>query len=253
MRIFIPLIVCFALFGCKGSKKSNNNEQQQRLAYYNSLGLAQLDSGNYVAAAISFKDALSVGVMDTVQKVKLLRNIAVAYFEIGQKDTSRYYSLLASEAAPKFSSFYYINKADVFLLDSIIDSAIVYLTKGMELGGESMEVCNALGMIYLGYYGAEYRDLEKALYYNEQAFNINPGRMTENLLALSYLANDSLRLAEQHYSGLSSRYSQVVEYKVHLCIIKNKLNKMNEYDSLLQYLTGINPAYKQAVEDILSR
>ncbi len=168
----------------------------QKAGELNDKGLEAMDNGQLELAIDYFSEALEQRIIDKSVKATCLRNLAIAWEEFGNADSSRHYSLAAAELIGEDTYEYEVYMADVSMIDGDIPAAIQRLQTAKIKGGENMEVCNLLGLIYLGEYGTDYIDYEQAAYYNRKAYEQGESRATSYLLALSeyYLDNNDVAL-----------------------------------------------------------
>jgi len=115
-----------------------------------------------------------------------LRNIGIAYSELDQIDSSMFYYKKSLEYYEKNSLEYLCVQGDIKLYEGKIKEGIKFLKKANRLNPENVIANNSLGLIYLGEYGEEYTDYERALHYNLSAFEEDNGATMKTVLAYNY-------------------------------------------------------------------
>ena len=177
--LFIAFIA-INIAGCKGNKANLEAEM------YNIMGMNALQEGNYEQAADYFKKGKNSGINDHYCYI-LNRNIAQCYMNIQQTDSAKKYAFLSTKCCKKNSYDYLVSMADIDLLDNKIEAAKDKLTYAVAIKSQDMIAYNMLGLIYLGDYGLEFQNIENAVMYNRKAFELNHDRITEEVLACSYV------------------------------------------------------------------
>lgn len=198
----------------------------------NDKGLSELNSGQFDKAIISFKEAIESTNLSIETRAKIYRNIAQTFIAKNQQDSSIYYSQLAANCYEKGSYEFLVNTADINLMTGKTEEALNNLKIAYAKKPDGLEVNNSLGLIYIGEYGFEFLDAEKALPFNKKAFKINKDRITEDVLGRNYFELEDFVMAESIFDKLSIEYPEIVLYKINLGIIKFKLNKRAEADKL---------------------
>lgn len=216
----------------------------------NELGIEYLNKGKIEEAIVLFRDAYKLTSKKEF-KTDYLRNLAVAFHEINQLDSSRIYFFKAATINELNSLNYLINMADVDLIDGNIFEAISKLEKAIEKGGEGLQTYNSLGLVYYGHYGLEYQNFDKAIEYNKRAYEINNDRITEDLLARTYFEADFLDEAEHHFLKLNNTYPDFLDYYYYLGLIKYEKGKIDEAKYLLNIVVQKDSLYYFGIEHIL--
>lgn len=224
--------------------------QESEAVLNNNNGLEYLNDGQIDLAIIEFKTAINKTSSKDL-KTKYLRNLAVAFYDYGDIDSSRFYSYIAATMHDEKSIDYLINMADVHLIDGEVDEAILKLEEAIGKGGEGLEVYNSLGLIYYGSYGLEYQNLDKAINYNIKAYEINHDRATEDLLARTYYEANKLDKAEYHFNRLRINYPNNLDYSYYLGLIKYDSGLVNEAKDILNKVVQKDSLYYFVVKHIL--
>lgn len=198
----------------------------------NEQGLAELNAGHFDKAIISFKEAIKSPKLSTETRAQIYRNIAQTFSEMKQQDSSIHYSTLAANCYDKNSYEYLVNISDVEIVTGQTADAIVKLQKAVKMKPNELAANNTLGLIYLGDYGLEFADPEKALKYNKKAFEINKDRITEDVLGRNYFEIGDYPNAEIHYSKLKNEHPDILPYSLNLGMIKYKLKKFKDAELL---------------------
>lgn len=247
MKFKIPfsiIVLIFSLYSC------NTIIKESEAITKNDLGLKYLNNGQIDLAIIEFRNAAYLTSSKDL-KTQYLRNLAVAFHEYGELDSSRFYSLKAGNLHDKNSIDYLINIADVNMIDGEINEAISKLEKAIKKGGVGLETYNSLGLIYYGHYGLEYQNLDKAIIYNKKAYEINHDRTTEDLLARTYYEADKLDKAEYHFLRLKTNFPDILDYGYYLGLIKYESGELNEAKVILKQVVQKDSLYYFGIEHIL--
>lgn len=215
----------------------------------NDQALIAYNSGDYEKAILTFKEAIKSPQLSLRNKAKIYRNIANTFFEIGETDSSIHYSQLAANCFKKESYEFLVNAADIQLISEDIDGAVLNLWKAYTLKPEELEVNNSLGLIYLGDYGDDFSDPERALEYNLKAFEINKDRVTEDVLARNYFEIGDYKNAEAHYTKLRSQFPDMLNYSFSLGMIKYHQKKIPEANDLFELVMAVDSSYIYLIED----
>lgn len=246
MKKIVPLLIVtllFSLFSCNAIK--NETEAISK----NDEGVQHLNEGNPDFAIEKFKKAVSLSSSKNM-KSQYLRNLAIAFLDIDQVDSSRFYSLEAANLFSKKSINYLINMSDVHLIDGEVEKAIAKLERVIEKGGEGLETNNLLALIYCGSYGVEYQDLGKAILYSKKAYEINKDRVTEDVLARCYYEADELEEADFHFTRLAANYPYMLDYSYYLGLVKYEKGELNKAKELFRSVVQQDSLYYEGIEFI---
>ena len=207
-----------------------------------------MNDGKYEAAVIAFREAVGNPKLTTAKKGIVLRNLALAFQELSKPDSAVHYSTLAAKCYRKNSYDYLINMASVDLITGKTNSALSKLLKAEKLNPDDLSINNTLGLLYLGDYGEEFADPEKALVYNKKAFETGNSPITEDILGRNYYDLENYELAEEHYEKVYNQYPDNLTYKLNLGMIRFKLNKTGEADLMFKKVIEQDSSYKETIE-----
>lgn len=152
----------------------------------NQAGINYMNAGKYELALTEFTEAIKDPKLLDDAKGTIYRNIALTYSELEKNDSSIHYYTIAAKLFKKTSYDYLVNMAGVDLHKGQTQNALNKLLKASALNPEDLSVNNTLGLIYLGDYGDEFADPEKALPFNKKADAISSNRITEDILGRNY-------------------------------------------------------------------
>ncbi len=214
----------------------------------NDEGLEHLDKGEYQLAISSFKEAIKDNKLSNNTKAQILRNIAQTYYEMMENDSSLHYSELAAKCYPKDSYEYLVNFADVKLMEGDVNTAINMLERAVKKKPNQLAANNSLGIIYLGDYGIEYLNPEKALPYNLKAFEINNDRITEDVLGRNYIKLKDFKNARFHYSKLHKEYPEMEVITYQLGVVEFLDGNEKKADNYFDQVIKKNSEYSYAIE-----
>ena len=214
----------------------------------NDEGLEHLDKGEYQLAISSFKQAIKDDKLGNDIKAQILRNIAQTYYEMMENDSSLHYSELAAKCYPEGSYEYLANLADVKLMKGEVDAAIKMLELAVKKKPNELAANNSLGIIFLGDYGVEYSNPERALQYNLKAFEINNDRITEDVLGRNYIELKDFKNARFHYSKLHKEYPEMEVITYQLGVIEFLDGNEEKADNYFNQVVKKNSEYSYAIE-----
>lgn len=244
--IVFGFILIIAISSC-------NIASQAEAAQLNENGLIAMDNGELELAIDYFKQAINKKGLDKETEATCLRNLAVAWDEFGNTDSSKYYSLKAAEVIGKNTYEYELYLADVDMIDGNTASAIERLERAKTIGGENMEICNLLGLIYLGEYGEDFIDFEQAVYYNRKAYQQGESRATTYLLALSEYYTDNNTEALSLFQSMRQHYPQFLDAMYFEGVILLENGELEEGIRILEELRVLDPSYSEIIDqDIAS-
>ncbi|MEO7307656.1 MAG: tetratricopeptide repeat protein [Ferruginibacter sp.] len=240
-RIMITGLLLF-LFSCQDMATEADAIKK------NQEGVNHMNEGKYELALTEFNEAINNPGLTLISKGTIYRNIALTYHELNKLDSSIHFSTLAAKCYKKNSYDYLVNMANVDILTGKGTVALVKLLKAAAMDPDDLSVNNTLGLIYLGDYGEEFADPEKALIYNKKAFEVSNSRITEDILGRNYYALAKYELAEMHYERIHEQYPDVLIYALNTGMIKYKLKKTQEADLLFDQLIARDSSYRATIE-----
>lgn len=214
----------------------------------NQKGVELMDAGKPELALIEFMASLHNSKLTKLSKGTIYRNIALAYDELKKQDSSIHYYTIAAKSFRKNSYDYLVNMASVELHSGKIEAALSRLTKAAIMNPDELSVNNTLGLIYMGDYDEAYTDIEKALVYNKKAFEIDGGKITENILGRNYYELKQYELAELHFEHILQQYPDETDCSFSYGMIKYKLEKKAEGDKLFEKVLSQDSTYKASID-----
>lgn len=194
----------------------------------NKEGLACLNRGQYAEAIQKFEKAYNSGSLSINDKIKLLRNLAVAYEHDGNLEQAVLKYNEAAEMASPQSYMHNICKADAYMLEGELKNAVEYLNLAVIQNPDVFIPYNNLGLIYIGVYGDGLIDLDKALKYNLKAWELNGDINTQFILGKNYYLLNDYQKAEPHLSKVTGDVPQQPEYHYYLGLTQYYLGKKSE-------------------------
>lgn len=227
-------IIIFLLLVIKISNLSNHAEEKREIEVnnLNQQGMNFLNQKEYIEARICFIKASKVEGISLQKKTENLRNAAVVYSEIQMKDSAKFYYNQAALLNKSDSYDYYVNMADINIIDNNIEKAINLLEKAWTINNNNVSVNNTLGLIYLGEYNKIFFNPEKAIKYNKKAFEINNDRNTKFVLAKNYYFIADYSNSETLYTELYNSYPDDIQYLIALVLI-SKAKKDTKGEKIL--------------------
>jgi len=232
----------FTILSCGPAPTENDAIQQ------NQKGVELMDAGKPELALQEFMASLENPKLTKLSKGTIYRNIALAYDDLKKRDSSLHYYTIAAKSFTKNSYDYLVNMASVDLMTGRMSEALTRLTKAAAMSPDDLSVNNTLGLIYMGDYDEAYTDAEKALVYNKKAFDMDRGRITENILARNYYELEKYELAETHFENILKQYPADVDCNFSNGMIKYKLKNKAEGDKLFEKVLALDSTYKEAID-----
>lgn len=207
----------------------------------NQKGLDYLSTFQYRKAINCFKGVSSINFIDVETKILAYRNEAISHSYLAEVDSARQCFLTAAELNDKKSYAYLVNISDVYIIDKKIDKAIGCLKQAITYKKDDFIVYNNLGLIYLGEYGPEYADYDKALFYNKKVYEMNPDISTKYTLAQSYYRKENYVEAEKYFAELLEVAPENTDYLIYQVYVKEGLTKMDEVKALKTKVKKLKP------------
>jgi tetratricopeptide (TPR) repeat protein len=240
---FLIITLAVGLFSC------NQLPTEADAIKLNEVGISLMNEEKYEQAIASFKEAIQNSRLSKNSKGNIYRNMALAYHEQSIIDSAIHYSTLAAKCFKKNNYDYLLNMAYVDLLKGKTTVARSKLLKAASMNPEDLAVNNSLGLIYLGDYGEEFTDLDKALTYNKKAHEINDSRVTEDILARTYYELGEYENAEVHYDHVYFKYPGIVIYALNTGLTKYRLKKIAEAELLFTKVLTLDSSYRETIEN----
>ena len=207
----------------------------------NNKGLFFLNKRNYDSAIYMFKKAVQIKSVLQKNKINILRNVAITYSEMDEKDSAKIFYKKAVAFSSNKSYDFLINNADVAILEDNIPQAITYLQAAWDLNNAKVDVNNGLGLIYLGEYGDAYLNPDKALRYNLKAFEINKDRNTQFVLGKNYYQLKKYDKALEIFNLLHEEYPDYTSYLTSLILIHEDAGHTADAEKLKEKLKKQDP------------
>lgn len=224
--VWFLAIFSFQLSSCK----HNKNEIEAQLL--NNQAVELINNNQYLEATHILKNAINFPHISNRLKGSIYRNISIAFSELEMGDSAIKYSQLAAGTYPKKSYEYLINSAETLLSQGKVKDALDLFNRALKIRPDEMEVNNNLGLIFLGEYGEEYENPELALRYNKKAYEVSPDNTTQYVLGKNYFVLENYKEAENIFEALHQRNPERNSYILSLYIVKSKLDKIKEADSI---------------------
>lgn len=215
----------------------------------NKEGIKLMNEGKYKAAIEVFKKAVKDSKLDLSSKGTIYRNLGIAFHEQQMKDSAAHFATLAAKCYYKGSYNYLVNMASVDILAGKTEIALSKLLRAVRINPDELAVNNSLGLIYIGDYGYEFTDYEKALKYNKQAYDLSFSRATEDILARNYYELGEYENAEIHYDNIYTKYPNEAVYALNSGLTKYKLKKIDEAERLFKQVLVMDSSYKETIEN----
>jgi len=217
----------------------------------NNKGIEFLEEREYEKAVAQFKKANEKTASYDVDKITFIRNIVNTYHEIGMLDSSIHYSKELLQLCEKKSYDYYATLGDIKILEDKVREGVKNLKIATRIQPFNLEANNTLGMVYLGEYGMEYANYDRALKYNQAAYDFEPSSTLKSVLARNYYYLDELEHAEEMYQGLLDEYENDLDYLYSLGLTKYELEKKEEAKTLFEQVYQEDSTYFEYDQEML--
>ena len=207
LKIVFMICLCFAIFGCdkiESTLKNNKHKNEIKNNFAQSQELQ--DRGNNTEAIANFKKIEADPAASNQQKASALRYISLSYYESGDYQRSGDYAAKAAAYYPVNSYYYLVNMADADLMQNRVPSARDRLERAVKIDPHKLSANNVLGLLYMGDNGKQYADFKKALEFNQAAFDIAPGRVTQIVLVRNLIKLEQYSKAEINLNELKLKY-----------------------------------------------
>jgi tetratricopeptide (TPR) repeat protein len=242
----IPLAIALALgITFTGCEMLQNEKKAREL---NEQGLALYNQGDSETALQKMKEAAALEGIQPETQGQILRNISIVFNSQEQNDSARYYSNKAALLAAEGSYERLVNQADVQIYDGDLEGAVASLEEALSKKKDDLAVYNSLGLIYLGEYDESFADIEKALTYNQKAFDISPDRNSQYVLALNLFDLDRFDEAEAHLRTLTDRYPGFADQHYLLGMAQYRQGKAAHAEIAWARALAIDTSYTESIE-----
>ncbi|MEY3399362.1 MAG: hypothetical protein RL220_1956, partial [Bacteroidota bacterium] len=208
-----------------------------------------LNAAKYEEAIPYFREAGNLDGVRKTTRALMFRNQAQCYLALQMNDSAVKYSIAAAQLFEPESYEYLINMADVDLLSGHVREATEKLEKAFAINPDDVAACNSLGLIYLGEYDYESYSPEKALPFNQKAFQINRDRTTEEVLSRNYFALEKYEDCEKHLMNIYSTYRGMTDVTFSLGVVKWKQNQFAMAEKFFEEAIAADSSYRLAVEE----
>ncbi len=242
-RLLLFAVMLISFCSCKDFAKEKD------AMTLNQDGIKLMNEGKYDAAVIVFEKAVKDSKLDLSSKGTIYRNLGIAFHEQKILDSAAHFATLAAKCYYKGSYDYLVNMASVDILAGKTSVALTKLLRAVIINPDELAVNNSLGLIYLGDYGYEFTDNDKALKYNKKAYDLSYSRATEDILARNYYELGEYENAETHYDNVYTKYPNEAVYALNSGLAKYKLKKIDEAEQLFKQALAMDSSYKQTIEN----
>ncbi len=231
------LLICLFALILLSSCYYSDKEEAKKL---NSLGLWYIDNGDAIKALAFFIKASQFKNISNSDRTFYFENVANAYIKTQLIDSARYFYFKAASLNSRHSYYYLTNIAQIYLIDRKVDSALNYLEEALDTDSSKPIVNNLLGLIYMGSYGHDYYNPEKAIIYNRKTSFFSNDASSKFVLAQNeYLINNVAESLKILYE-LHDEVPDYEPYLVSLILIEGERNNLIELEKLLLELRGRN-------------
>lgn len=203
----ILIYLCITMSGCdkiQDHMKANQHKDEIKTNFAQSQKLQ--DNGSSTDAIENFKKIEADPEASDQQKASALRYISLSYYELGDHTRSGEYAEKAAAYYPVGSYYYLVNMADADLMLGRVPAARERLEQAIKINPRELAANNVLGLLYLGDNGIQYADFDKALIFNQAAFDIAPGRITQIVLVRNLIKSGLYDKAEENLNELKLKY-----------------------------------------------
>ncbi|PCJ63498.1 MAG: hypothetical protein COA58_16085 [Bacteroidetes bacterium] len=216
----------------------------------NQKGIDALNEGNSEQSLIHFHAAADLNPEDPETKSTIYRNIALAHVDLTNDDSAVYYHKMAANCYERGDYYYLLNMADADLYSENIGGALSRLLKANAINPNDVGSNNSLGLIYLGEYDYKYYDLDKALKYNKKAFDLNEDRITEQVLAQTYIAMGNHNKALFHLEHVYNEYPGILDDLLELAKAEILYETDADLNLTFQLIEELDASKKEQIEEL---
>lgn len=206
-KIMSMICFCLTVAGCdKVQELVKANEHKKEINTNFTQSQALQDNGNSTEAIENFKKIEADPAASNQQKASALRYISLSYYELGDYQRSGDYAAKAASYYPAGSYDYLVNMADADLMQGRIPTARERLEQAVRINPRQLAANNVLGLLYMGDNGKQYADFDKALVFNQAAFDIAPGRITQIVLVRNLIKVGQYSTAQTNLNELKLKH-----------------------------------------------
>ncbi len=243
MKIFYLFLLLTLLFACNSSR-----EDTMKMDELNEKGIQLMDKQDYEGALIHLRNAKKYTKAENTSKSNLYRNMAIAFEFLDNIDSNRYYLERGIEVADKNSFYYYLNSAELALLDNDIPKGLEFLKKAEPLTTSKMEINNDYALIYFGDYDEKYIDDQKAYDYSKKAYEESQQVALKDMLAACALNLEKYTESIKLYQELSTEFPSNMYFKFQLGCAKYLGGYEDEGEQLMAYAAARDNDCKEFYE-----
>ncbi|MFI5204397.1 MAG: tetratricopeptide repeat protein [Flavobacteriales bacterium] len=246
------LFAFFFVVACNSKKGSENDlsydEAFDKANEYNQNGLDARARGDFEEAKLNGRKAIAFTSIAVSDQCIMLRNMAENYIALEEYDSARYFYSQVFERTMVNTFYYYVCKADIYLIDHDVENALPMLLEANKIDPNTLEVNNMLGLIYLGDYDEEYSNYEKALSYNRVTFDLSKDHNS----VIVYLKNlyylEMYTRGEEVFDEQYPNHKSVIDILYYGCLIKTELGKTDEAEELKAKVIELDAEYASLFE-----
>jgi|GEM_PF-6185963 len=205
------------------------------------------NNGDFENAIELYNEALALGKFDDENLLTILSNLALAYEADGYSENAlKTYNVIFNKVSPQ-TALHHVMKGKMSLLAEFIDveQAIASFESALAIEPNDFDAHNTLALIYMGEYGSEFTDYQKALSHNEKMNDL----FFENVNVRINLATNYIAL--KNYSHAHKLLEEVIEMQpqslpANYLMMKTLqlTGKQSEAGMYAQKLVNWNPEFK---------
>lgn len=174
-------------------------------------GIQAFNQGDFENAIDLYNQALELGAFEGENQLTLLANLAIAYESYGDSTNALSTYKRMQAMVDSKSALFHVITGKIALVDEFVNvnDAVKEFEWAIDIEPENFDANNALALIYMGEYGSEYIDFEKALVYNQKTRAIQ----SENTNVMLNLSINYIGLGQ--YENAVMLLSEVLELMPH--------------------------------------
>ncbi len=230
MKRILFILIALVFLSC-----GKGREHSERLDQLNTKGVQLMNRQDYEGALIAFREARQYTEADAELQANLCRNLAIVFGFMDQKDSMLFYLQEGVQKAEKESYTWYLNKAELALEKGNVQEGLMNLDKARARKGDKMEVYNDYAMVYMGKYGEDYVDYDKAYTNSKKAYEIGKNATLKEMLATCAMNAEHLEESEKLFSELAEEFPANMYYKFEKGAALYFLGKEEEGEELMAY------------------